>query len=387
MKPAAATDTRIFTLALCLVFGTQVGITISLPSLPAIATELGMGEHMATLSLSLYLLGVSAPLPLWGAAADRWGRRPVLRTALATFVLTSLALAATTDGDLFVALRLVQGIAAGGCAVCGRILARDAWQGPELARRFAHLSASYIVSLGGGQFVGARLDALGLWRAEFLVLAGIACTAALAMRGLPMALGHAGARFVDSLKAYPALLRMPAFVAPAMVGAFGYAAVLIFQQSSPFLLVETYGLAATVVGDLGLLTAFSYFAGSIVVARLVLRTGQRPMLILGAALTFATGAAGLGAAAAGLAGAVAFAALYVALMFGQAISFPPSLSIAASASPERGAQATALAGFVQQTFGALMAAGAAALASGGFAVPVAAAAGFGALAVASAMRR
>lgn len=379
--------TRVFLLALCLVFGAQLGITISLPSLPAIAAELGLDGHKAALSVSLYLLGVSAPLPLWGAAADRWGRARVLQAALATFALSSVALALATDGDLFVALRLVEGIGAGGCAVCGRIVSRDMWQGPELARRFAHLSASYIVSLGGGQFVGARLDALGLWRAEFLVLAAIAAAAALAMRGLKLAPGRAGVRLVDSLRAYPALLRLPAFVAPAMVGAFGYAAVLIFQQSSPFLLVETYGLDATSVGDVGLLTAVAYFAGSLLVARLVRRAGQRAMLVLGAGLTFATGLAGLALAATGHAGAAAFAALFVALMFGQAISFPPSLSIAASASPERGAQATALAGFLQQTFGALMAAAAALAVTAGFAVPVAAAAGFGALALAMAARR
>ncbi|MBL8805242.1 MAG: hypothetical protein JNN22_00235, partial [Rhodospirillales bacterium] len=43
--------TRVFLLALCLVFGAQLGITISLPSLPAIAAELGLDGHKAALSV------------------------------------------------------------------------------------------------------------------------------------------------------------------------------------------------------------------------------------------------------------------------------------------------------------------------------------------------
>jgi predicted MFS family arabinose efflux permease len=374
---------RVFLLALSLVFAAQVGITISLPSLPTIARDLDTSAEMAALSLSAYVLGTAGLLPLWGAAADRWGRRPVLLAALALFAPTSVALGFATDPDLFVALRLVEGVGAGGGAIVGRIVLRDTWQGAELARRFALLSASFIVALGGGQFLGARLDAAGLWRWEFFGLAGLAGVALLASRGLDLVRGRTGGRLIDSFAAYPGLLRLPAFLRPALAGALGYGALLAFQQAGPFILVGRLGETAARVGDVGLLTAAFYFTGSMAVGRLVLRLGQQRMLAAGLLLVLATGLAGLTLEPSLL----AFAMLSAVLALGQAVSFPTSMAIAASSSPEHGVQATALCSFLQQVVAGLAAAAVALLPQGSLATTAAAAALLGAFAVFLAARR
>lgn len=379
--------TRIFAAALSLVFGAQLGISISLPSLPTIARELDMTAHAAEMSISLYVIGISASLPLWGAASDRWGRRRVLAAALLLFAVASLAIAFAENPETFLCLRLVEGIGAGGCAISGRIVVRDNWQDAEFARRVAYLSLSYVVALGGGQFLGARMETLGLWRFEFALLSLLPLVAALALRGVPLAAGRPGGRLAEAFAAYPALLRMPAFLAPAMAGGLGYAALLSLQQAGPFLLVERFGEPATRVGDAGLAAALAYFAGSLVVGRLVVRTGQHAMLLAGSACVLAVGLAGVLPGLSGPGNALAFISLLAGISFAQAILFPPSFSLAANVPGDHGAQATAFAGFLQQTFAALAAAAVALLPNDGILVPATAAAGFGALALLLAARR
>ncbi|VEB39636.1 bicyclomycin/multidrug efflux system [Chromobacterium violaceum] len=69
-------------------------------------------------------------------------------------MLCSALLAAVGNAAELLALRVLQGIAAGGAAIIARIIVRDNWSGDELARRLSVLSIAFITALGGGQFIG-----------------------------------------------------------------------------------------------------------------------------------------------------------------------------------------------------------------------------------------
>ena len=53
----------------------QMATTVYLPSLPVVMRELKMTQGGAELSISAYVIGAALPVPFWGAAAERWGRR------------------------------------------------------------------------------------------------------------------------------------------------------------------------------------------------------------------------------------------------------------------------------------------------------------------------
>ena len=150
-----ATPPLTLPLSCALVFLTQLGVTLYLPSLPDIAAALAMAREQAALSLLAYFLGSAAPILFWGAAADRFGRKPVLALSLLLFGAASVVAACADGGPAFIAARLVQGIGAGGASTIGRILVRDGASGPLLARNLSYLSFSFVSALGGGQFLGA----------------------------------------------------------------------------------------------------------------------------------------------------------------------------------------------------------------------------------------
>ncbi|MBI3503953.1 MAG: MFS transporter [Proteobacteria bacterium] len=216
---------RTFALAGCLVFATQLGIALDLPSLATIARELGASQRMVELSVSAYVVGVAAPILVWGVAADRFGRRATLNAALVLFIAASLLLAFADRPETFVALRFVQGVGGGGCSILGRIVVRDAWNGEALARRVAVLSVSFIVAIGGGQFVGALLEQYGAWRMGFVLLAALACVSAIVSRLVTIGTGRSTRPLGEMFGTYVGLMKERQFLFPTLAGGFSYAAL------------------------------------------------------------------------------------------------------------------------------------------------------------------
>src|SRR3954447_20445152 len=87
--------------------------TILATALPVVAGDLGRLSDVSWV-VTAYVVAAAASTPLWGKLGDRHGRKLLLEIALAGFVLASAVCAAAQDITQLIALRLVQGIAAGG---------------------------------------------------------------------------------------------------------------------------------------------------------------------------------------------------------------------------------------------------------------------------------
>ena len=86
-------------------------------ALPTIVDELdGVGDLMWI--NTAYLLAATGVLPLYGALGDRWGRRPVILTALGLIMVGSLVGALASDMAVLITARVIQG------SICGPAVAR-----------------------------------------------------------------------------------------------------------------------------------------------------------------------------------------------------------------------------------------------------------------------
>ncbi|MGE7439031.1 MULTISPECIES: MFS transporter [Kitasatospora] len=350
-------------LSCLLVFLAQLTTTIYLPSLPEVARHFGTSGSGAELSVSCFVIGAAAPVVLWGVAADRYGRRAALLAALALFTGAGAALMVTGSLPVLLALRTLQGVGAGGSAIIARILVRDLGSGTELARRLSVLSIAFIGALGGGQFLGGLIDRYARWQTGFGVLAALGLVAMLGTLLLPMEPASATRTpSADVWRNCLAIARTPGFLRPAAAGGLGFAALVLLQQVSPFVLQQHFGLSAEASGTLGLLLGAAYLAGALTVNRLVARVGPERLLRSGPLVV--TGAGALltvlwslprlpsGAALA------AFTALCCAVAFGQSVLFPNSMATAVGAVADPGAYAMSLCGFLQQSMAGATAAGA-----------------------------
>ena len=129
---------------------------IYVPSIPAIALALGVGEGAVQHSMTLYLLAFAVSTLLIGPISDRLGRRPTLIGGLVLFSLSGVA-CALSDTILTLQLaRMVQGVGACACMIVGRAVVRDIYDRERTARAMAILgivvaSGPALAPLLGGQ--------------------------------------------------------------------------------------------------------------------------------------------------------------------------------------------------------------------------------------------
>ncbi|ELL0574536.1 MFS transporter [Vibrio fluvialis] len=359
-------STRLLLLSCSLVLMAQMSTTLYLPALPLVASELNISRYGAELSISLFVFGAALPVIYWGHAAEKYGRKSALSLALLLFIGACLSLYVAQSLTQLLLARVIQGAAAGGAAIIARIVIRDYWSGDALAQKLSLLSMAFIAALGLGQFVGSLLTLYSDWRIGFLLLALIALLALLTTSRFPLKgpaqPQHAPGAFTTH---YLTILQDKGFLVPCVQGGLGFATIVTLQQASPFVFAETLDLSSQWFGVFGLAIGLVYLLGSLHVKRHVTRIGSQPMLRRGA-YCVAMGALlmlGLWLLSDTLPPHVltgGYLALYLVIIWGQAVIFPNSMSLAASHSAHSGARSIALCGFLQQSI-----AGVAAMLAGG----------------------
>jgi MFS transporter, DHA1 family, multidrug resistance protein len=121
-----------------------LGIDVMLPALPTIVRALGIED--ATRQqwiIAAYVAGMGAGQLIWGILADRYGRRPVLLTGVALYVVAAALSALARDLGPMLLYRFAHGAAAAAAVVC-RSVVRDLYSGRHMARV---MSLTFIVFL------------------------------------------------------------------------------------------------------------------------------------------------------------------------------------------------------------------------------------------------
>lgn len=340
-------------LACSAAFLAQAGISSYLPAVPAIAQALAVEKHVA-LALAVYLVGMALPMLLWGSLAERLGRKPVLLAALAVYALASATIPSAFNVESFLALRLLQGLGAGGMSVMARVLVRDNFSGAQLAKGLSWLGMTFVVALGIGQFVGSLLQMAFGWKAIFYTLAiGAVALIGVLQRVVFATQAKAGSP-VRAWRVYNAIARHPPFLHAALAGGLGYGVIIAFNTCAPLIFQGGFQWSAMEYGWLGWPISGAYLAGALMVNRFVARTGRLRMMRAGVALVLlGTATMLLGSVlASGL--AVLLWLPYCVAVLGQSISYPISLSLANDEAPISGSYAMALGGFVHQLMAAMI---------------------------------
>ncbi|KAA1286020.1 CmlA/FloR family chloramphenicol efflux MFS transporter [Alcaligenes faecalis] len=152
----------------------SLGMDIYLPVVPAMPELLGTTPAVIQLTLSLYMLLLGAGQLIFGPLSDRIGRRPVLLTGAALFVLASTAAALSSSAWAFVGFRVLQALGASATLVALFATVRDVYadrpEGVVIYSLFSSILA-FVPALG--PIAGALIARAGGWQTIFLSLAGM----------------------------------------------------------------------------------------------------------------------------------------------------------------------------------------------------------------------
>jgi DHA1 family bicyclomycin/chloramphenicol resistance-like MFS transporter len=152
-----------------------------LAALPELRRSLGTSAAVAQLTLTAFIIGMAAGQILFGPVSDGRGRRRLLLGGAVVFTVTSALCAAAPSGLLLVALRLLQGLAAGSGVAIGRAVVGDAYPPTEAARRYGTLAAITFIGPVLAPAAGGLVLVVGSWRTIFEVLTGFGVLMILAV--------------------------------------------------------------------------------------------------------------------------------------------------------------------------------------------------------------
>jgi MFS family permease len=269
--------------------------TVVTTAMPTIIGDLH-GLPLYSWVFSVYLLGSTITMPVYGKLADVHGRRKMLLFAIALFTGGSLLCALARTMPHLIAARGLQGLGAGGLIPLSLTVSGDLYSIEERARIQGLFSSVWGVGSLVGPLAGAFLTVTAGWRSIFLL-------------NLPLGLLAAwivATRMIESLgrehdpRDAPGVLAILRRRATAVPYASSMLMGIALYGVSTFvpLYVQgarggTAGSAGAVVTPLILFWALSATAGG----RLILRVGFRRSALLGACF-LVLGFSGLVAAAA-----------------------------------------------------------------------------------------
>ena len=142
--------------------------TIVSTALPTIGQELGDFEHMSWVA-SIYLLAATAVTPLYGKLSDIYGRRIVLLSGIATFVVGSLACAVAPTMILLIAARALQGMGGGGLISLAQTIIADVVAPRERGRYQVYIAGVFMLSSLAGPLLGGLLTQYLHWSYIFWI--------------------------------------------------------------------------------------------------------------------------------------------------------------------------------------------------------------------------
>lgn len=151
-----------------------LAIDVMLPALGVIARDLQVTDPNARqLIVGIFLIcsGLGTLVP--GALADRFGRRPVILTALCAYAACSIACALAGSFTLLLIARALMGLFTSAMMVMPMTILRDRYEGDRMARTQSLVAMVFMVVPMIAPMVGQSVLLIAGWRWIFGIMASM----------------------------------------------------------------------------------------------------------------------------------------------------------------------------------------------------------------------
>ncbi|HEX2177272.1 MAG TPA: MDR family MFS transporter [Nocardioidaceae bacterium] len=146
-----------------------MSLTVVGTSLPVIVNDLGGGQASYSWVVTASLLAMTVSTPIWGKFADLFDRKVLVQVALVVFVAGSMVAGLSQESWHLIAMRVLQGLGAGGLMSLSMVLISDIISPRERGRYVGVLAGVMSIGTLGGPLLGGVITDMAGWRWNFYV--------------------------------------------------------------------------------------------------------------------------------------------------------------------------------------------------------------------------
>ena len=163
---------EVFTAISGLVVGMFVAVlsgTVVSTSMPVIIADLGGTQSQYTWVITASLLATAVSTPIWGKLADLVDRKVLVQISLILFTVGTVIAGFSTDTNMLIAVRVVQGIGVGGLMSLVMIAVALIISPRERGKYMGVVGGIMALGTIGGPLLGGLLTDVWGWRSNFFV--------------------------------------------------------------------------------------------------------------------------------------------------------------------------------------------------------------------------
>lgn len=253
-------------LLLCLFGLSHATERVCSPALPKIADSLEVADSLVQMSSSIYFAGFALGIIILGRLSDIVGRRPLVLMGLGLYAISSIMCSHVESGTSLLIFRFMQAFGASVGSVLAQAMARDSYEGRDLAQVYVGvaISLSFVPSMG--LIVGGYLVEYISWNSNFWLLASSAvmlltlCGFFLPETNPYIAQGRDDTYF-NILKRVVTDKKVLLY---ALIVGCSSGMTIGFYVEAPFIFIEYLGMSPSEYGKIGFGIAAANLAGGLI---------------------------------------------------------------------------------------------------------------------------
>ena len=156
--------------------------TVVSNALPRIVADLEGTESGYTWIVTATLLATTISTPIWGKLADLTSKKRLVQVALGIFTVSSMIAGLAQNMETLIAMRVFQGIGAGGLTALSQVILASIVSPRERGRYSGYLGATFALGTVAGPLVGGAITEHLSWRWCFYVGVPFAIAAAVVLQ-------------------------------------------------------------------------------------------------------------------------------------------------------------------------------------------------------------
>ena len=257
-----------------------------LPAVPSLQAWFDIEVTVAQATIAVFLAGLAASQLVWAEIMARIGPRSCVRIGVWLLVLASIGAALAPNIHALIAMRTIQGIAAGAATVVAPSVVRATLDDVAAVRGLAASAMVEASVPAAGPVLGALVLEYTDWRATFVIVA-VSTLAVLpfAVRAAPRDLPGLDRSVVSS---YASILSNGRYARLAVSHALSMGALLTFIASAPQMLTHAYARGPSAFAALQVIGVAAFMIMASQAGRISARIGARRAVQLGSVVQLAS---------------------------------------------------------------------------------------------------